>query len=474
MSTPDLAKARAGVQRLGFGLDLVSFSLDLPGHHPSCNRDACEVLCSGEGYKETVDVNGYATPSPLNSGCYDVLSADTVYPIAAGPFMRDEEGIRNIDNGLGPFDLKHPTMPLDDYLEAVERFRAPWHTTAEISALADKQEDWLWEPFVLFGGLTLLIADSGAGKSTFTTSLLNAVLRGEPFLGFPTHKALVFYVSEESVKGIRRRTESPESSAVLDSPLIHWMYWGQKVKVKVRDTNGAILKDPQGKDMEAWSPITWEIIREEVKKSIEQYRRTSPHPLPVLLVIDTLSFWLEMDDSSGAMDVIGALKPLREFAADTGIGIWGLHHSNRQVEQRSNRTKATYSGSVQWRAQSDVMLLLQYAPLSLENPLSKNSRILEMYKTRFDEMPDLRIRYDKQRGYYRATPTPEQPVGADGLEAGSASPNGLSDLDRKVLAAYPRLESKELSQASLADECDVNRSTIGRSLDRLKKKGHIT
>ncbi|KKL59869.1 hypothetical protein LCGC14_2210990, partial [marine sediment metagenome] len=417
--------------------------------------------CVGTDYEEVINVRGYATPSPLHSGCYDVLTEDKVYPIAAHYFLRNSTGDRSIDNGSGPYSLQHSSLSLRDYLKAVERFHAPWHTTAEILELADKEEDWAWEPFVLFGGLTLLIADSGAGKSTFTTSLLNSVLQGEPFLDFPTHRARVFYVSEESVKGIRRRTESPEPSAVQSSELIHWMYWGQKVKTKVKDASGAILKDGKGEDLVAWSPVTWPVIREEVELAIEQFNRTSPQRLPALLVIDTLSFWLEMDDSSGAMDVIGALKPLREFAAETGIAILGLHHSNRQVEQTGKHTKASYLGSIQWKAQSDVMLLLQYAPASLADPLSNDPRILEMEKTRYDEVPDLRLRYNPHQGYYR-----------DGSES-STPGGGLNDTDRKVLALHPKLKEGSIKQKDLATEAGLNPSQVSRSLKKLKAKGEI-
>ena len=469
MNTPKLAKARAGVQRLGFGLDFVTFYLALPGHHPDCNRapeveydqSNCESLCEGSDREEIVRIEGYATPSPLHSDCYDVLTEETVYPIASHYFIRNTTGDRSVDNGSGPYRRQYPALPLEDWLTATEGFRAPWYTTAEILERANRQEDWLWEPFVLFGGVTLLIADSGAGKSTFTTSLLDAVLRGEPFLDFPTRKARVFYISEESVKGIRRRVESPEPSALQTSPLIHWMYWGQKVKTKVKDTNGAILKDGLGKDLETYSPITWEIIRDEVKKSIEQYRRTTPHPLPVLLVIDTLSFWLEMDDSNSATDVIKALKPLRAFAEELSIAILGLHHSNRQVEQAGKHTKVTYTGNMQWKAQSDIMLFLQYASPDLAEA-SDDPRTLEMYKTRFDDVPDLRLRFKKPRGYYRDTSTPKPPV------------DTMTEIDQGVLAGYPRVKDGSTSQKELAAELGVNPSQVSRSIVKLQGLGKVT
>ncbi len=473
VSTPELAKARAGVQRLGFGLDFVSFYLALPGHHPDCNRTPdtyydrqsnCESLCEGSGLEDIVHIEGYATPSPLHSGCYDVLTEETVYPIASHYFIRNTTGDRSIDDGSGPYSLKYPTRPLEDWLTATEGFRAPWYTTVEILERADRQEDWLWEPFVLFGGVTLLIADSGAGKSTFTTSLLDAVLRGEPFLDFPTHKARVFYISEESVKGIRRRVESPEPSALQTAPsteLIRWMYWGQKVKTTVKDANGATLKDGLGKDLETYSPITWEIIRDEVTKSIEQYRRTTPNPLPVLLVIDTLSFWLEMDDSNSATDVIKALKPLRAFAEELSIAILGLHHSNRQVEQAGKKNKVTYTGNMQWKAQSDIMLFLQYAPPDLVEA-SDDPRTLEMYKTRFDDVPDLRLRFTKSRGYYLDTSAPTPPV------------DTMTEIDRGVLAGYPRVKEGSISQKELAAELGVNPSQVSRSIVKLQGLGKVT
>ena len=464
MSKPDLTKAIAGVQRQGFSTDLVTFSLTLLGHHPDCDRnpELCESLCEGANFEEIVEVTGCATPSPLHSGCYDVLAAETVYPLAAHSFMRDEDGIRAIDASPGPFYLKYPAIPLEEYLKAVKRFRAPWHTTAEILELADLEEDWLWEPYILFGGMTLLIADSGAGKSTFVTSLLDSVLRGEPFLDCPTAKAHVFYVSEEAVKGIRRRTETPEPSAVQTSPLVHWMYWGQKVKTKAKDTNGAILKDPQGKDVETWSHITWEIIRDKVEQTLEQLNRTSLQKLPAILVIDTLSFWLELDDSNGAMDVISALKPLREFAQRTGIAILGLHHSNRQVEQAGKRNSTTYTGNMQWKAQSDVMLFLQYAPADLADPTNDDPRTLEMYKTRFDDVPDLRLRFNKQQGYYRGTASPRAQPGYT-----------LTEIDRGVLNGYPKVKDGSINQQELAAELEINPSQVSRSIAKLREQGKI-
>jgi len=118
--------------------------------------------------------------------------------------------------------------------------------------------------FIYAGSLNLVAGEPKAGKSTLVWYLTNAISLGQSFLGEPSRKANVLYVTEQNEVSFRQETAKipgfttntnlfvllPESR-----PLTSWnnqvQFWGEKLKdtkssVLVVDTFGSFAHFPPG------------------------------------------------------------------------------------------------------------------------------------------------------------------------------------------------------------------------------------
>jgi len=83
---------------------------------------------------------------------------------------------------------------------------------------------WLIEDLVPQTAITLLIGDSGVGKSTFVLALAAAVARGERFLGEPVERRPVLYVDRENPLAVVK--ERLARMRIVPTPELHiWGGW---------------------------------------------------------------------------------------------------------------------------------------------------------------------------------------------------------------------------------------------------------
>jgi hypothetical protein len=168
-------------------------------------------------------------------------------------------------------------------------------TGREIAAAVSVEIDWAAKPYLVRGGATELSGHIKWGKSTFTAHLCRAVLDGATFLGEPTAKGPVVYVTEQAPASFRQLIEA----AGLDRDDFHVLYW--------LDTLG----HPWPKVAEA-----------AVAKALEVGA--------VLLVADTLSqlAGLKGDEENQAGAAQQALQPLQQAAAK-GIAVLALRQDRK-------------------------------------------------------------------------------------------------------------------------------------------------
>ena len=79
----------------------------------------------------------------------------------------------------------------------------PFVTAADMGDDGDFEVPWIVPGIVAEGSITELVAKIKAGKTTFIFDLCSAVLAGADFLGKPTSKRRVVYLTEQSRPSLR-------------------------------------------------------------------------------------------------------------------------------------------------------------------------------------------------------------------------------------------------------------------------------
>jgi hypothetical protein len=79
----------------------------------------------------------------------------------------------------------------------------PWQTAAEVAAGTPAEVDWLWRDYLAAETVVELDGKLKSGKTTFNALLIAALLDGSPFLGRPTARTAVVYLTEEGNRTFR-------------------------------------------------------------------------------------------------------------------------------------------------------------------------------------------------------------------------------------------------------------------------------
>lgn len=95
---------------------------------------------------------------------------------------------------------RRPPMPAPSLIKPV----LPYRTALEVANSTPEQPDWLVRGYVARQAITELDGKiKSAGKTTWMTHLVAAVLQGQPFMGAPTLEANVIYLTEQSQGSFR-------------------------------------------------------------------------------------------------------------------------------------------------------------------------------------------------------------------------------------------------------------------------------
>ena len=183
-------------------------------------------------------------------------------------------------------------------------------------------------------GLSMLVGDPGAGKSTLIRALVSSLSTGKG--PFPVDKptATLFLAWEDDV-----------SSGILphvvacggDASRVHLLR-------EVRDDHG---------DTALWTPTPDHIdLLRDYLTGFQEVR---------LVVVDVLSSLLAMGgvDSTGAEEVRRVLDPLHRLGQETGVAILLVHHQNKRVGEKALTRVA---GSVQVTGTARLVWLLAADP----------------------------------------------------------------------------------------------------------------
>ncbi len=212
--------------------------------------------------------------------------------------------------GYGIEDL----VPVDE--TGLSPIRASFMTGPELAAAQDEAIAWIHADYLAASTTTQLSgAPKLAGKTTFALCLADAVARGAEFIGRPTKKGVVVYLTEQTKGSFKM---SARRTGVLANPDVH-----------------LLLRSL------VWSHEWADIIREAIAYCLEIGA--------VLLIIDTLGRWASLlgdteNDSGPALEI---MQPLDEAAA-AGLAVLVVRHDRKDASGNivdAGRGSNAYAGA---------------------------------------------------------------------------------------------------------------------------------
>lgn len=222
-----------------------------------------------------------------------------------------------------------------------------FRTAKEVAEMTPAEVPWVARPWVAVGAITELDGKiKAAGKTTFLLHMCGAVLKGVPFLGEPTAKTHVVYLTEQNGPSFR---EALARAGLLERDDLHILHWHETVGVP-------------------WPEV--------VAAAVEECHRVGAK----MLVVDTLSQFagLRGDAENNAGDALKAIEPLQAAAA-SGLAVVLARHERKSGGEvgDSARGSSAFGGAV------DVILSLRRPDGGNASP---NVRVLHAL-SRFSETP---------------------------------------------------------------------------------------
>jgi hypothetical protein len=288
---------------------------------------------------------------------------------------------------------------------------------AEFAKQLPHEADWIAKPWVAAGAITELNGRvKTAGKTTFITHLMRAVIEGALFLGERTRRTPVVLLTEQPRSSLRA---SLARAGLLGREEISMLTFG----------------DTFGFD---WSAISAAAITECVRIGA------------CLLVVDTLTQFtgVQGDRENSAGDALAAMLPVQR-ATNHDIGVLLSRHERKAGGEvgDSGRGSSAYAGAV------DTVITLR-RPKGSSRP---TLRILQAL-SRFDEVPrELTI---------ELTP--------DGYKSlGQVNRIPEAETKSKVLVILQERTSDGATEAELVEQRSGTRTTVQRALHQLEEDGAV-
>jgi hypothetical protein len=286
------------------------------------------------------------------------------------------------------------------------RFRS----AAEIARETPDSVPWIADPWVALGSLTELDGKIKAGgKTTWLLALCRKVLDGQPFMGKPTLKTPVVFLTEQPMSSFREALRRADLLEREDFRVLRY-----------HDTIGT----------------PWPQVVEAAKQ--ECLRMGAK-----LLGVDTFPQFAgirgDSENSSGA--TLEALEPIQGVVA-LGIGVMGVRHDRKAGGDVGDSGR----GSSAWGGVADTIISIRRG----DGNASPTVRILQSL-SRFDGPPD-KLVIDLRDGEYVALGTETKVAEQQARE--------------EILKAAPTSEDHAKSTDELIKEAEV-KTTIGKETIKL-------
>jgi 5S rRNA maturation endonuclease (ribonuclease M5) len=293
----------------------------------------------------------------------------------------------------------------------------PFKTAAQVEKETPTEITWVSKPYIAAGAITEIDGKVKlAGKSTWVTYMCRAVLDGALFMGEPTLRTPVVYL-----------TEQPPSS---------WRLTLERAGILGREDFSCLyFKDIRG--------LSWQAVADA---ALVECKRTGAR----LLVVDTLSQFAGItgDSENDAGEALRAMAPL-QIAAGEGVAVVVIRHERKSGGSvgESGRGSSAFAGAV------DTVI-------SIRRPEGNGRNTLRVIQAvgRFDETPEELVIELKPDGF---------------MVLGTSTEVAAIEAKSAILSSLPGTPDEAVDLAAIVEATKVARATAQRAITDLRNEGRI-
>ena len=301
----------------------------------------------------------------------------------------------------------------------------PFYTALDIASMTSAEPEWIAAGYAALEAITELDGKvKASGKTTLTLDLTAAVLDGRPWLGQPTRRARVVYITEQQ--------RGPFLAALTRAGLADR---GDELLILFR-------RDFRG--------LPWARI---VEMAVAKCREAGA----VLLVVDTIAKLAGIKNENDAGEWTAAMSPLQDAAHD-GLAIWLCRHSRKGTGDVGDTGRGNSAAS------GDVDIILDLRRPEGNQPGTR--RVLESL-SRYDVTPEKSVIELRPEGYALL-----------GTEEAVSKAEALRFIPVALERGFDRKQNRgptrdELVAAGQEHEPPINEAAIRRALAEYQRTGEV-
>jgi hypothetical protein len=307
--------------------------------------------------------------------------------------------------------------PVPEGDEVGAETKLEFRTAQQIASESPEGVEWIARPWVAKGAITEVDGQvKSAGKTTWMTHMCRAVLDGTDFMGQPTRKTPIVYLTEQPEASFRGTLEL---AGLLERRDFSVLFWNR--------TSG-----------KPWAEIA--------RQSVAQCKAIGAE----LLVVDTIAQFAGLvgDRENHSGDALLSMQPLMKGTSED-LGIVVVRHERKKGGQvgSSGRGSSAFSGA------ADIVL-------SIRRPEGESRpTVREIYAiSRFEETPDTSVIELTETGY---------------VVLGKAKEAVKEQDQAKILAAVPESAGNAISLTTMCKQTALSRSSAQRHIEQLLSEGKL-
>jgi hypothetical protein len=293
----------------------------------------------------------------------------------------------------------------------------PFRTARDLAVNAPSDVVWIAKPWLAQGAITEVTGKvKSAGKTTWATHMAAAIVTGRPFMGEPTRKGPVVYL-----------TEQPDSSF---HPALR--------RASLLDREDFVVLSWKDVRSLSWTAVVDAVIEKSVEVSA------------VAMFVDTLTQFAGIpgDGENNAGEALAAMEPLQRAAAK-GIGVVSIRHDRKAGGEVGDSGR----GSSAFAGVADIVL-------SIRRPEGNQKPTIRVIHSlgRFDETPERWAIELTARGY---------------VSLGEGNAFAVASAKQSIVRVAPREEENAKELGVLCEEAGVRRTTAQDVVKELLAAGEL-
>ncbi|KKN47958.1 hypothetical protein LCGC14_0657720 [marine sediment metagenome] len=222
------------------------------------------------------------------------------------------------------------------------KYHQPWRGLKDVveAAEVELRRPWIWAGMLKQGTITLLGGPPKLGKTTVIFDFLYAMATSQPtFLGMPMSKANVLYVTEEG--------EVPLA-------IKHQLYPTRLGPLAKAGYMAFLTAEDAGE--------SWDDMLKLLERAVQELPSTPgflPPGFPLLVVIDTIGFYMDAEDENSSAQTRAQIKTLVKLVRRYNFAALLIHHTRKgSSDKYGYETLETLRGSSAFAGNVDTLAVL--------------------------------------------------------------------------------------------------------------------